>query len=69
MSPLFELMYLLLESFDFSAESPSPVKEEPIWQGILSDLVTEKSGLVRLVAIAAYFEAMSPCMFSFCIPF
>ena len=46
-----------------------PNKEE--WRQILLKLITEKSSsdLVMLVAIAAYFEAMNPRVFSFCISF
>lgn len=52
-----------LRRLEFSADGRSPIKEVPDWQRTLSNLITTQSGLVRLVAIAAYFEVVDSCAF------
>lgn len=49
--------------FGFIAEGRSPAMEVPGQRKTLVDLIIKQSGLVRLVAIAAYFEALGSCAF------
>ncbi|KAF8124787.1 hypothetical protein EV363DRAFT_1177514 [Boletus edulis] len=53
---LHKLLFLLRFT-----EGRSPINGVPEWQRALADLIHKQSDLVRLVAMAAYFEAVDSC--------
>ena len=56
---------ILLRSFTFLAGGQWPIEDVSDQRKTLIDLVFKQSGLVRLVAMAAYFEAVDSCAFFF----